>query len=295
MKATSGNRAAEAFHCRSLNGGVLQAQVGRGRAKGRDMREQASDAAVQREADSSTGKQHSVRELFEATVKRMKSNAQRKKESELIVAILAGDAQLYPQLISPYERSVYVMALFYMRNDKDAEDVAQETFIKAYQDLWAFQSDSAFGAWLIGIALNEAKNRLPKQVAIQIASIDQPHSEEMPATPALVRTWRELPSEIIEREEIRALLRRAVEILLDSEQQIFFLHDVEKFSASDVARILNTNASTVKVSLHQARMTLQRFLAPKLNPLDSTSAHRDDLIIDIRQCRKSVATSSAGD
>src|ERR1700677_948861 len=206
----------------------------------------------------------------------MKFNVERKKESELIAAILAGDAQLYHQLISPYERSVYVMSLFYMRNDRDAEDVAQETFVRAYQDLWAFKSDSKFGPWLIGIALNEAKNRLRKQVAIRIASIDEPQSEEMPTTPALVRTWRELPSEIIEREEIKALLQRAVEILLDSEQQIFFLHDVEEFRASDVAQILNINASTVKVSLHQARMTLQRFLAPKLNTLNSTSAHRDE-------------------
>jgi RNA polymerase sigma-70 factor (ECF subfamily) len=199
-----------------------------------------------------------------------------KKESELIAAILAGDRQLYHQLISPYERSVYMMSLFYMRNDKDAEDVAQEAFVRAYHDLWAFQSDSEFGAWLIGIALNEAKSRSRKQVAIGIASIDEPQSEEMPATPALVRTWRELPSEIIEREEIRALLRRAVEMLLDSEQQIFFLHDVEEFRTSEVAQILNINASTVKVSLDQARMTLQRFLAPKLNTLNSTSAHRDE-------------------
>jgi RNA polymerase sigma-70 factor, ECF subfamily len=199
-----------------------------------------------------------------------------KKESELIAAILAGDAQLYHQLISPYERSVYVMSLFYMRSDKDAEEVAQEAFVKAYHDLWAFQRNSEFGAWLIGIALNEAKNRLQKQAAIRIASINQPHNEEMPATPALVRTWQELPSEIIERDEIRALLRRAVEILLDSEQQIFFLHDVEEFRASDVAQILNIDASTVKASLHQARMTLQRFLAPQLNTLNSASAHRGE-------------------
>jgi RNA polymerase sigma-70 factor, ECF subfamily len=206
----------------------------------------------------------------------MKFNVQRKKESELIAAILAGDAQRYHELISPYERSVYVMSLFCMKNDKDAEDVAQEAFVRGYQDLWAFQSDSEFGAWLIGIALNEAKDRLRKPVTIRITSIDEPQSEEMPVTPALLRGWRELPSEIIEREEIRALLRRAVEMLLDADRLAFFLHDVEEFHASDIAQILNINASTVKANLHQARMKLQSFLAPKLDTLNSTSAYRDE-------------------
>jgi RNA polymerase sigma-70 factor (ECF subfamily) len=90
----------------------------------------------------------------------MNVNIQKKKESELIAAILAGDAQLYHQLIRPYERSVYIISLFQMKNAKDAEDVAQETFVKAYRDLWAFQADSGFNTWLISIGLNEARKRL---------------------------------------------------------------------------------------------------------------------------------------
>lgn len=91
----------------------------------------------------------------------MSSNVQIRKESELIAAIVAGDTQLYHWLIRPYERSVYMMSFFCMKNEKDAEAVAQETFIRAFRDLRTFRGDSKFSAWLISIALNEARNRLP--------------------------------------------------------------------------------------------------------------------------------------
>jgi len=209
-------------------------------------------------------------------VKIMNANVQKRKESELIAAILAGDAQLYHRLIHPYKRSVYIMSLCYMKNAKDAEDVAQETFVKAYRDLWTFQGDSGFNAWLISIALNEAKNRSRRQKAIQIAPFDKPQSEEFPVTPALMRSWQELPCGIIEREEIMDLLRQAVELLPDVQQQVFLLHDVEEFNVSDTAQILNIKASLVKVCLHKARMLLQRILAPKLNSISDASAHRDE-------------------
>jgi RNA polymerase sigma-70 factor (ECF subfamily) len=209
-------------------------------------------------------------------VKIMDVNVQKGKESELIAAILTGDTQLYHQLIRPYERSVYIMSLSYMKNAKDAEDVVQETFVKAYRDLWAFQGDSGFNAWLISIALNEAKNRTRRQTLIQITSIDKPQREEIPVIPVLVRGWEELPREIIEREEVRGLLRQAVEMLPDAQQKVFLLHDVEEFNVSDTAQILNIKASLVEGSLHRARMLLQRFLAPKLNALSSASAHRDE-------------------
>jgi RNA polymerase sigma-70 factor (ECF subfamily) len=209
-------------------------------------------------------------------VKIMNVNVQKEKELELIAAILAGDAQLYHQLIRPYERSVYIMSLSCMKNVKDAEDVARETFVKAYRNLWAFQGDSGFNAWLISIALNEARSRPRRQTPIQIASFDKPQSEEIPVTPILLRGWRELPCEIIEREEIRGLLRQAVEMLGDVQQQVFLLHDVEEFNVSDIAQILNIKASLVKGSLDRARMLLQRFLVPKLNVTSSASAHRDE-------------------
>jgi RNA polymerase sigma-70 factor (ECF subfamily) len=78
----------------------------------------------------------------------------------MIAAILAGDIQLYHQLIRLYERSVYMMSLSCMKNETDAEDVAQETFIRAFRSLCTFRCESKFSTWLISIVLNEAKSRL---------------------------------------------------------------------------------------------------------------------------------------
>ncbi len=90
----------------------------------------------------------------------MKPATEPRDEAQIIAAILAGDTQLYHQLIRPYERSVYMMALSYMKNEADAEDVAQEAFLKAFHHLATFRAEAKFSTWLIGIALNEARSRL---------------------------------------------------------------------------------------------------------------------------------------
>lgn len=189
------------------------------------------------------------------------------KESELIAAILAGDIQLYHQLIRPYERRVYLMSYSCMKNEKDAEDVAQETFIRAFRNLWAFRGESKFGTWLISIALNEARNRLRQQATTRLVSLDEASSEEIPASPALLRDWRELPSEVVERVEIRKLLQQAVESLPNIYQQVFLLRDVEELNVNDTAQILDISTSLVKARLHGARMMLQGLLASKLQAI----------------------------
>jgi RNA polymerase sigma-70 factor (ECF subfamily) len=198
----------------------------------------------------------------------MNFRAQRGKESELITAILAGEVKLYHQLIRPYERSAYIMSLSYMKNERDAEDVAQEAFIRAFRDLRSFRGDSTFSSWLIGIAINEARNRLRRQATIRIASLDEPQGEGMPVLPAPLRDWQEIPSEVVECEEVRDALQEAVEMLPDICQQVFLLRDVEELNAIDTAQVLGIDTSLVKVTLHLARMMLQRLLTPKLRAIN---------------------------
>src|SRR5271168_4334627 len=86
-------------------------------------------------------------------------------EATMIASILAGDTRLYYDLIRPHERSVYMMALSFVKNKADAQDIAQEAFLKAFRNLSAFRAESRFSTWLISITLNEARNRL-RQLAI---------------------------------------------------------------------------------------------------------------------------------
>jgi RNA polymerase sigma-70 factor, ECF subfamily len=195
-------------------------------------------------------------------------------ESEMIAAVLAGEIQLYHELIRPYERSVYVMALSYMKNEADAEDVAQEAFIRAFRKLESFRAESKFSTWLISITINEARTRLRRQALVRMEPLDQLPDEDKSISPALLRDWREIPSEAVEREEVRNLIQLAVEQLPDIYRQVFLLRDVQELTISETAEALNISIPSVKVRLHRARMRLQKQLAPQLRTVNQTSKRR---------------------
>jgi RNA polymerase sigma-70 factor (ECF subfamily) len=204
----------------------------------------------------------------------MKSSAPIRSETEIIAAILAGETQLYHELIRPHERSVYLMALSYMKNEADAEDVAQEAFIKAFRNLSTFRGDAKFSTWLISITLNEARNRLRRQSVVRMQSLDEPPGEDSAVSPALLRDWREIPSEAVEREEVWTLIKKSVESLPEIYRQVFLLRDVEELDVNETAQTLSISISNVKVRLHRARMMLQKELAPQLKTIDRAPKRR---------------------
>jgi len=204
----------------------------------------------------------------------MKSSPPIRSEAEIIAAILAGEPQLYHELIRPHERSVYMIALSYMKNEADAEDVAQEAFIKAFRNLSTFRGDAKFSTWLISITLNEARNRLRRQGVVRMQSLDEPPDEDGAVSPALLRDWREIPSEAVQREEVRTLIKKAVELLPEIYRQVFLLRDVEELDVNETAETLSISISNVKVRLHRARMMLQKELAPQLKTINRASKRR---------------------
>ena len=189
-------------------------------------------------------------------------------EAQMIAAILAGDTQLYHQLIRPYERSVYMMALSYMKNKADAEDVAQEAFLKAFHHLATFRAEAKFSTWLIGIALNEARSRLRREGALRMESIDDISDEAGHTSPAILRDWREVPSEALERKEVRQMLQQAITNLPDIYREVFVLRDVEELNNVETAAALSITVGNVKVRLHRARLMLQKQLAPLLRNMN---------------------------
>jgi RNA polymerase sigma-70 factor (ECF subfamily) len=189
-------------------------------------------------------------------------------EAQMIAAILAGDTGLYHDLIRPYERSVYSMALSFMKNEADAEDVAQEAFLKGLRKLRDFRGQAKFSTWLISITLNEARGRLRRQTVVRMDSLDEPADEGGSVSPALLRDWREVPSEALERKEIREMLRAAIGHLAPIYREIVLLRDVEELSIEETATALTISTASVKVRLHRARMMLQRELAPQLKSVN---------------------------
>src|SRR5580704_3837157 len=192
----------------------------------------------------------------------------------MIAAVLAGEIQLYHDLIRPYERSVYVMALSYMKNEADAEDVAQEAFLRAFRKLASFRAESKFSTWLISITINEARTRLRRQALVRMEPLDQLPDKDKSISPALLRDWRQIPLEAVEREEVRNLIQLAVEQLPDIYREVFLLRDVEELTISETAEALNISIPSVKVRLHRARMMLQKQLAPQLKTAARTSKRR---------------------
>ena len=131
-------------------------------------------------------------------------------EQSLIARICNGDSSLFAELVKPYERRVYATALALLRNDADAQDVAQEAILKAFANLRQFRGESRFSTWLIQITVNEARMRQRKQHAelFEPMAEAQDQDEEDAYTPRDFADWREIPSEALERSEIRALLAK---------------------------------------------------------------------------------------
>jgi len=189
---------------------------------------------------------------------------QQEHEARLITAILSGDREKFHELIRPYERQVYLTALSLIKNETEAEDVAQEAILRAYRKLGSFRGDAKFSTWLIAITLNEARTRLRDNKRAIFDSLDNHDSEEGDYTPAALTDWREVPSEALERQEIRELMHKAVAELPDSFRQVVVLRDMEELSVNETAEALGISISLVKVRLHRARLLLQKRLVPLL-------------------------------
>jgi len=186
-------------------------------------------------------------------------------EAGLIARILAGEKELFHELIRPYERMVYLTLFAIVKNETDAEDGAQDAVINAFRHLASFRGEAKFSTWLTTIAINEGRKRLRKaKGAAEQSMEEQEESHEGGFTPAPLTDWREIPLEALERKELREALRVAVAELPDIYRQVFTLRDLEELNIEETALALGINPGAVKVRLHRARMMLQKRLVPFL-------------------------------
>jgi RNA polymerase sigma-70 factor (ECF subfamily) len=186
------------------------------------------------------------------------SNSQPKPEFN-IVALQEGDRTEFARLVEAYSGQIFRLALKMLQNQQDAEDILQETFIKAYKALPKFESRSSLSTWLYRIATNEALMFLRRKRPDQI-SVEQPSDDE-DRTPLEIVDWCCLPESELMSTEARANLETSVGTLPQSLRVVFLLRDIEGLSTREAAEVLELSESAVKTRLSRARLRLRETLS----------------------------------
>jgi RNA polymerase sigma-70 factor (ECF subfamily) len=184
-------------------------------------------------------------------------------ESELISQICAGEKDLFCALIEPYERTVFSIAYSILNNAADAEEVAQEVFLKAFRGLANFRAEAKFSTWLIQITLNEARLRLRRSRPHFYAAHDTTSAnEDDDYVPRDFADWREIPSEALERKELRQTIERTLQALPPIYREVLTLRDLQHLSIAETSEVLNVSEALVKTRLRRARLQMREALAP---------------------------------
>ena len=186
--------------------------------------------------------------------------AEQTDELALVEAARAGDARAFSELVERYERKIYRLAKHITQNDEDAEDVLQESFLKAYTHLDSFQGDSKFYTWLVRIAVNEALMKLRKRKSDKTVSLDEPQDTGEDLVTREIAVWDDDPEKKYSREELAEILDEAVQSLKPSFRTVFVLRDIEELSTEDTAQALGISIPAVKSRLLRARLQLREKL-----------------------------------
>ncbi len=177
-------------------------------------------------------------------------------EQELILRAKRGDTDAFADLLALHERFVYNLALRTIGNPAEAEDVAQEAFVRAWQALPKFRGGSALRTWLYRIVINLCINRFPR-LRRELSELTDDDIGSLPETTRLEHDPA-LRSELRER---RALLHREIERLPDSQRMLVTLRYQDELSYEDIANLVGLPLGTVKTGLFRAKERLRQSLS----------------------------------
>jgi len=178
-------------------------------------------------------------------------------ESEELALARTGDKKAFNDLIQRYEGKIFRLAQHITQNREDAEDVLQETFLKAYEHLDQFQGNSKFYTWIVRIAVNQALMKLRKRKSDRSVSLDEGIDTGEDIVAREIAAWDENPEERYSREELNVILDSAVQSLAPSYRTVFVLRDIEELSTEETAEALDLSVPAVKSRLLRARLQLR--------------------------------------
>ncbi len=181
-------------------------------------------------------------------------------EAALVARAQKGGVDAFTELVNRYESNIFRLARHITQNPEDAEDVLQETFLKAYEHLEDFQGNSKFYTWLVRIAVNQSLMKLRKRKSDASVSLDDPYDTGEESLQREIAVWEPNPEQTYSREEIRSILEKAVDSLPPTFRAVFALRDIEELSTEETAAMLNLSVPAVKSRLLRARLRLREKL-----------------------------------
>ena len=181
-------------------------------------------------------------------------------DEELVARARAKDFGAFEQLLDRYEDKIFRLAYRFVRNETEAKEVLQDTFLSIWRKLDTFKGDSQFGSWLYRVAANTALMRLRAQRRHPEVS-----TEELPIgyldsygqLPPAGENWAKRPDDELQSDELRRHIQSAVDALPEIYRTVFLLRDVEGLSTEETGEILGISVPTVKTRLHRARIALR--------------------------------------
>jgi RNA polymerase sigma-70 factor, ECF subfamily len=178
-------------------------------------------------------------------------------EASLVAQARLGDEAAFTDLTEKYQRNIFRLAQNITQNREDAEDVLQETFLKAYQHLPEFEGHSKFYTWIVRIAVNEALMKLRKRKWDKTVWLDEPVTVGEDAVAREIAVWEDNPEQRYSQEELRDILDKAVNGLAAPYRTVFALRDMEGLSTEETAEALDLTIPAVKSRLLRARLQLR--------------------------------------
>jgi len=185
-------------------------------------------------------------------------------EMELVRKARHGDLESYDELVKRYQERIYATIYHMTSNHEDANDLAQEAFIKAFHALKSFKGGSSFYTWVYRIAVNKTINFLKQRKNKAQMSLDDLdfNAEHDPDLVALISD--KTPRREVNLAELQEKLNEAMQKLSEPHRLVVTLHDVQGLSHEEIAKIMNCNIGTVRSRLFYARQQLQAYLSDYL-------------------------------
>jgi RNA polymerase sigma-70 factor (ECF subfamily) len=181
-------------------------------------------------------------------------------EATLVAQVREGDTRAFGELVRRYEGKFFRLAQHITQNREDAEDVLQETFMKAYEHLDQFKGDSKFYTWIVRIAVNQSLMKLRRRKTDKSVSIDETIDTGEDNVTREIAAWDENPEQQFSREELGGILDEAIESLEPLYRSVFVLRDIEELSTEETAEALSLSVPAVKSRLLRARLQLREKL-----------------------------------